>query len=139
MKQQEIKDAIRILRANFDKVRVFKTQSAVQFNRMPAGTIEVKKTFFYRNGWSAYRLAAAVLRKVPGAELVSYYEEWKAWPKTSYFAVRIRLAPDTLPATRCPHCHRWMVNQENAPAGSQFSHTPCVYAPVDNNDSEIVG
>ena len=52
------------------------------------GMVEVKKSYFYRCGDSAEKLATRV-QKVLEAEgvevMVDSRDDWAAWPKTSYF------------------------------------------------------
>lgn len=53
-------------------------------------TVEVKRAFFYRHGYSADKLAdavrAAMAQAFPsGGFKVTAREDWRSWPKTSYF------------------------------------------------------
>ena len=52
------------------------------------GMVEVKKSYFYRHGDSAEKLAVQVQKvlEAKGLEvMVDSRDDWAAWPKTSYF------------------------------------------------------
>ena len=52
------------------------------------GKVEVKVSYFYRHGQTGKELAVKVQKvlEANGVETrVGYYDDWNAWPKTSYF------------------------------------------------------
>lgn len=55
------------------------------------GSIEFKQSFFFRNGGSADKLAERLTSALAAVgfkmKVVSAEEQWKAWPKTSYWVV----------------------------------------------------
>jgi hypothetical protein len=59
--------------------------------KMADGGFTGRKSFFYRQGNSAEKIAERIKAAIPGVEILEAYDEWKAWPKTSYFVVRFQL------------------------------------------------
>lgn len=66
------------------------SEESVTFSKK--GHITAKVAFFYRHGKSHEKLAAAITQHVPDALITEAFEDWKAWPKTSYFVVRFILS-----------------------------------------------
>lgn len=66
---------------------------SVSFKRN--GTIIAKRAYFYRHGNSpdkvAERLQSDLKKEGIEIEIVETYDDWKAWPKTSYFVVVFKL------------------------------------------------
>ena len=55
------------------------------------GTIEVRHSYFYRFGSTPDGMARKLERLMPFAVAVESGDEWAAWPKTSYFMVKLAL------------------------------------------------
>jgi len=57
------------------------------------GVFTYKRSFFYTHGNSSSKIAAklAEVLKEYSFELVDDYDDWKSWPKTSYFVVKFTL------------------------------------------------
>lgn len=56
-----------------------------------AGTVSIRRTFFYKYGGSAENWAAVVMSALaPIAEVVDCGEVWREWPATSYFTVTVK-------------------------------------------------
>ena len=54
------------------------------------GSVEVRRSYFYTLGWSASKLAEKVKAVLPaGWKVTDERNEWRAWPKTSYFMVKV--------------------------------------------------
>ena len=53
------------------------------------GSFTWKRSFFYTHGNSARKLAMRMKEALP-ITIVEAYDDWKEWPKTSYFVVRFR-------------------------------------------------
>ncbi len=70
---------------------VFDSPIGVYPNKMVCkkdGTVEVKKSFFYTHGQTAEKWAENVKRAILATGFsveVEGYQDWNAWPKTSYF------------------------------------------------------
>ena len=52
------------------------------------GSFTVKKSYFYRFGQSPEKIADKIKKAIPWAEIIDTEDEWRAWPKTSYFVVK---------------------------------------------------
>ena len=69
-------------------------------------TYSVRRSYFYRPGSSRGSPFASMIRAIatiPGAQVVDQLDEWRAWPKTSYFRVDFKIvapapASETTPA-----------------------------------------
>ena len=66
------------------------TSDSVGFSKKDSAFV-VKRTYFYRHGMTAEKLADHVKTLLPAASVVSARDYWKAWPATSYFEVRFTL------------------------------------------------
>lgn len=55
------------------------------------GTYTAKNAYFYRHGETPLKLAHRIAAAIPGAEVLEAYDDWKEWPKTSYFVVRFQI------------------------------------------------
>ena len=53
------------------------------------GVITAKWGYFYRHGRTAEYYRDRVVKELP-VEIVEYRDDWKQWPKDSYFVVRFR-------------------------------------------------
>lgn len=78
MTNQEIRD--RLLRMGIDKVTIHRD-----------GTITAKRSYFYTHGRTADTWAAAVAAKLGNVRIISTADEWRPWPKTSYFVVTLEV------------------------------------------------
>lgn len=60
------------------------------------GTVTVKRSYFYRHGMDSQKWADNVIKTLAEAGItvseVEHNDEWRAWPKTSYFTVTVREA-----------------------------------------------
>ncbi len=61
------------------------------------GSVVVKRSYFYRHGWTAERFAEQVAAAIAtdlglNADQFSVEgtDQWAAWPKTSYFVATVR-------------------------------------------------
>ncbi len=50
-----------------------------------------KHGYFYRFGQTATRIAEGIKHIFPEAIIVRAYDDWKAWPKNSYFVVEFQV------------------------------------------------
>jgi len=50
--------------------------------------VTVKKGYFYRFGETAEHIAEMVKKAIPEAHILQAQDEWKVWPKNSYFIVK---------------------------------------------------
>ena len=59
------------------------------------GSFTVKESYYYRHGQSPEKIADKIKKAIPGVEIIDTEDEWRAWPKTSYFVVKFcfRRAP----------------------------------------------
>ncbi len=55
------------------------------------GSFSFKKAFFYTHGNSSVKIAESI-KEVLDVEIIETIDDWKNWPKTSYFVVKFRLA-----------------------------------------------
>lgn len=55
------------------------------------GTFTFKRSFFYTHGISADIIAEKIKKALPGVVILEAFDDWKEWPKTSYFVVRFTL------------------------------------------------
>jgi hypothetical protein len=55
------------------------------------GTFSAWFSFFYRHGQSAQKHAERILVALPEAAIIEAFDDWRAWPTTSYFKVRFSL------------------------------------------------
>lgn len=57
------------------------------------GSVEVKKSYFYRHGYSAEKWSEKVNNVLQEAGLncqSTSYDDWNAWPKDSYFVAIVK-------------------------------------------------
>ena len=52
------------------------------------GVFIAKRTFFYTHGVTPKKVAEAVQKQIPQAEIIEAAEHWNSWPKDSYWEVR---------------------------------------------------
>jgi hypothetical protein len=55
------------------------------------GTYNARRDYFYRHGSTAQGFGEAVMKVIPGAVLIKAEDNWKAWPKQSFFHVTFRV------------------------------------------------
>ena len=55
------------------------------------GSFTVKESYYYRHGQSPEKIADKIKKAIPGIEIIDTEDEWRAWPKTSYFVVKFRI------------------------------------------------
>ena len=55
------------------------------------GNVTVKNSYFYRHNNSPEKLAKRVLKIAPACTVVSTKDEYRTWPKTSYFVVKVAI------------------------------------------------
>jgi len=64
-------------------------------SRTRDGTFKIRKAFFYRGGMTASGWGRKVISQLReagiDARLVRTEEEWKEWPKTSYFMAEVEI------------------------------------------------
>jgi len=64
------------------------------------GTVEIKSSYFYRHGNTSIKHGEAVTQQLQheqaptGWKVVDTRDEWKSWPKTSYFIAVVRRPDD---------------------------------------------
>jgi len=60
------------------------------------GTFEMRSGYFYRHGRTAEKFRGKIVRVFTAAgwccTVVGYGDEWREWPKDSYFWVRVRFS-----------------------------------------------
>lgn len=52
-------------------------------------TITLKRSYFYTNSNSAKKFADQIVSKIHGLTIIEAADEWAAWPKTSYFIIKL--------------------------------------------------
>ena len=55
------------------------------------GSFTVKESYYYRHGQSPEKIADKIKKAIHGIEIIDTEDEWRAWPKTSYFVVKFRI------------------------------------------------
>jgi hypothetical protein len=55
------------------------------------GVFTFKRAYFYRHGNSPEKIADRIKQAIPEVQIVDTIDDWKAWPKTSYFVVKFRI------------------------------------------------
>ena len=64
-----------------------------KITRHKDGTFSLKRSFFYRHGMDTNKFYEIISKQLTelGVEFIveETFEDWKPWPKTSYFVVRI--------------------------------------------------
>lgn len=66
-----------------------------RFTASPDGTYTAKYSYYYTHGNSAEKLAKSIQQVIPQAKIVDVYDDFKAWPGTSYFTVKFKLENTT--------------------------------------------
>lgn len=72
--------------ASVRRLRAILDASADHIRRV-GNTVEIKRSYFYRHGGSAEKFAEAIAAAIKGTpwRVVGSRDDWRAWPKTSYF------------------------------------------------------
>jgi hypothetical protein len=58
------------------------------------GSFTFKRSYFYRHGSSPEKYAEAIKKAIPNAVILDRYDDFAAWPKTSYFVVKFEIKGD---------------------------------------------
>jgi hypothetical protein len=69
------------LNAMLEKARIIVDRVSLKQD----GTIELRRSYFYRHGSTAESVADRLAQSLPELRLIEARDEWRAWPKTSYF------------------------------------------------------
>jgi hypothetical protein len=68
-----------------------KLETAFEKVSLSKGVFTVKKSFFYTFGYSSDKMWDKVKTLFPDAILIENRDDWKNWPKISYFIVKFKL------------------------------------------------
>ena len=92
-----------------------------------SGVIELRRSFFYRHGNTPETLAAKYADYLPdGWEAFDAKEEWREWPKTSYWVVFIRQVENW-----CPNCEKKVEPEGQVNAQGGYSVCSCCGTELD--------
>ncbi len=56
------------------------------------GSFTYKRSFYYKHGNSSDNIAERITEAIPGAVVLEARDNQRAWPNTSYFVVKFKVA-----------------------------------------------